>query len=240
MIKVLFSFRLIIFIVMKNYLIIIISAIVFLVLGNSCSSSRYVEPLAKKQHAIGLNLGGPLIKFGGNIIPTPMSSIVYGYGLDTNLTVFGGLHTTSLIFNNLHVDFGATYKFINQNKYTPSLSGSLNNTIVSSFKTGTTRYWPSLDLNGYWNFSKRNHFWYVGLSNWFELRKNRSHDSEQIQRWLPNPQAGVTLKTKTFQFNVEYKFLAVGITSNDVFVPYQSLSNSKGAMGLYLGITKTF
>ena len=225
---------------MKNYFIIISCVFTLLIANNSCSSSRFVEPLEKKQHAIGINLGGPLINFGGTIIPTPMSSIVYGYGLDSNLTLFGGLHTTSLIFNNFHSDFGVTYQFINQNKYTPSLSGSFNNTIVTSLRTGTTRYWPQVDLNGYWNFSKRNHFWYVGLSNWFELRSKRAHDLEQIKRWLPNPQAGVTLKTKTFQFNLEYKLLAVGISSNDVFVPYQSLSNNKGAMGLYLGITKTF
>ncbi len=240
MIKVLFSFRLIIFIIMKNYLSLIISASVMLVTGNSCSSSRFVEPLAKKQHAIGVNLGGPLINFGGATIPTPLSSIVYGYGLDSNLTAFGGLHTTSLIFNNFHTDIGLTYKFINQTKYTPSLSGSLNNTLVTSLRTGTTRYWPQVDLNGYWNFSKRNHFWYVGVSNWFELRNQRANDEVQIKRWLPNPQAGVTFKTKTFQFNIEYKLLAVGINSNDVFVPYQSLSNNKGAMGLYFGVTKTF
>lgn len=225
---------------MKIYLIIIVAAISILTIGNSCSSSRFIEPLAKKQHAVGVNLGGPLIKFGGAIIPTPMSSIIYGYGLDTNLTIFGGLHTTSLIFNNFHSDFGATYKFVNQNKVIPSLSGSINNTIVTSLRTGTTRYWPSLDLNGYWNFSKKNHFWYFGVSNWFELRKTRAHDLEQIQRWLPNPQVGITFKTKTFQFNIEYKLLAVGITSNDVFVPYQSLSNNKGAMGIYFGVTKTF
>lgn len=211
-----------------------------LIVGSACSSSRFVEPLEKKQHAIGFNVGGPLIELGDNVIPAPMSSIVFGYGLDTNLTIFGGIHTTSLIFNNSHVDFGITHKFLKQKKYTPSLSGSLNNTIVTSLRTGTTRYWPSLDINSYWNFSKRNHFWYVGVSNWFELRKNRSHDQEQLQRWLPNPHAGVTLKTKTFQFNLEYKILGIGIQSNDVFVPYKSLSDGKGAMGLYLGITKTF
>ena len=208
--------------------------------GNSCSSSRFVEPLEKNQKAIGIALGGPLINFGGATIPTPMSSVVFGYGLDTNFTVFGGVHTTSLLFNNFHTDFGLTYKFIDQNKLIPSLSGSFNNTFVTSFETGTSRYWPQLDINGYWNFSERNHFWYVGLSNWFELRKTRAHDLEQLKRWLPNPQAGVTFKTKTFQFNIEYKLLGLGITSNDVFVPYQSLSNNKGAMGLYFGVTKPF
>lgn len=218
-----------------SYIILLLS-----VFSISCSSSRFVEPLEKKQHAIGVNLGGPLINFGGTVIPTPLSSIVYGYGLDSNLTVFGGLHTTSLIFNNFHTDLGITYKFLKQNKIQPSISSSLNNTIVTSLRTGTTRYWPSIDLNSYWNFSKKNHFWYVGLSNWFELRSTRTHDLEQIKRWLPNPHAGITLKGKSLQFNLEYKLLGIGQQSNEVFVPYQSIANNKGAMGLYFGITKTF
>lgn len=207
--------------------------------GYSCSSSRFIEPLEKKQHAIGVNLGGPLINFSGLIIPTPMSSLVYGYGLDSNLTIFSGIHTTSLVFNNIHADFGISRKFLDQKKYTPSLSGSLNNTIVTSLRTGATRYWPQIDLNGYWNFTKKNHYWYIGVANWFELRKKRAHDLEQFKRWLPTPQMGITFKSNTFQFNIEYKILAAGLNSNDVFVPYQSLSNGKGAMGLYFGITKT-
>lgn len=225
---------------MKNYLIIITSLTIFFISGNSCSSSRFVEPLKRKQHAIGGNFGGPLINFGGVIIPTPMSSVIYGYGLDTNLTIFGGLHVSSLVFNNFHSDFGLTYKFLDQNKLTPSLSGSFNNTIVTSLRTGSARYWPSLDINSFWNFSNRNHYWYVGLSNWFELRNKRAHDLEQLKRWLPNPQIGITLKAKTFHFNMEYKLLVIGVNSNDVFVPYQSLSDNKGAMGLYFGVTKTF
>lgn len=210
------------------------------ILQISCSSSRFVEPLEKKQHAVGVNLGGPLINFGGAVIPTPMSSIVYGYGLDTNLTVFGGIHTTSLAFSNFHTDLGFTYQFLKQKRFVPSISSSLNNTIVTSFRTGTTRYWPSVDLNTFWNFSKRKHFWYMGLSNWFELRKTRTHDLEQLKRWLPNPHIGITLKGTKINYNIEYKLLGVGIQSNEVFVPYQSIANNKGAMGLYFGISKTF
>lgn len=238
MLRCFFHFNSLLLVVMKQYFYLIL--IVLTILQYSCSSSRFVEPLEKKQHAIGINVGGPIIKFGGAIIPTPLSSIVYGYGLDSNLTVFGGLHTTSLLFNNFHSDLGMTYKLLNQKNYIPSISSSLNNTIVTSLRTGTTRYWPSIDVNTYWNFSKRKHYWYLGMSNWFELRKTRAHDLEQIKRWLPNLQAGIILKGKKINYNIEYKLLGVGMQSNEVFVPYQSIANNKGAMGLYFGITKTF
>ncbi|MCT4580303.1 MAG: hypothetical protein N4A35_02715 [Flavobacteriales bacterium] len=223
---------------MKHFLYLFIITIILV--QASCSSSRFVEPLAKKQHAVGASIGGPLINFGGAVIPTPMSSVVYGYGIDSNLTAFGGLHTTALVFNNFHSDLGVTYRLFKQKDHFPALSSSLNNTIVTSLRTGTTRYWPSIDFNAYWNFSKRNHFWYLGLSNWFELRAKRAHDLEQLQRWLPNPHAGLTLKSKALQFNIEYKLLGLGQNSHDVFVPYQSIANNKGAMGLYFGITKLF
>jgi len=222
----------------KNHILILILTLG--IVTSSCVSSRFVEPLEKGTHAIGLDLGGPLLDFGKVTIPTPLSSISYGYGLDTNLTAFIGVHTTSLLFNNFHTDFGATYKFIDQNKFVPSVSGSFSNTIVASFRTGTTRYWPQIDVNGFWNFSEKKHFWYIGMSNWFELRPKRAHDQDQIKRWIVNPQIGATFKMNTFRFNIEYKVLAIGVNSKDVFVPYRSLSKGEGAMGIYLGISKTF
>ena len=63
----------------------------FLIIS-SCAPSRFVEPLKKGQHAVALDVGGPLIEFGGLIIPTPLSSISYGYGIDSTKTVLRKFH----------------------------------------------------------------------------------------------------------------------------------------------------
>ena len=69
--------------------------ILLVVLLSSCASSRFVEPLDKNQLAVGVELGGPALGFGGAVIPTPLSSISAGYGIDTNVTVYGCLLYTS-------------------------------------------------------------------------------------------------------------------------------------------------
>ena len=72
----------------------------------SCAPSRFIEPLSKNQQALSFNIGGSLIDYGGTTIPIPLTSLTYAYGLSNNLTAFGSLHTTSLIFNNLQMEIG--------------------------------------------------------------------------------------------------------------------------------------
>ena len=50
----------------------------FILLIEACAPERYVKPLAAKQQATGLALGGPLIKFGENTIPMPFLTANYG------------------------------------------------------------------------------------------------------------------------------------------------------------------
>ena len=75
----------------------------------SCSTSRFVRPLEKGQTATGFDLGGPVIDFADTKIPVPLSSLYIGHGLSNKLTVFGGLHTTALLFGTAQTDVGFTY-----------------------------------------------------------------------------------------------------------------------------------
>lgn len=220
---------------MKKFLVFFIGIWAF-----SCAPSRFVEPLEKGQHAVALDLGGPLIEFGGLIIPTPMSSISYGYGLDSTKTLYGGLHTTSLLFGNLHLDAGATFKLLNQTGIQPNLSVSPAITFISRPGADATNFWPRLDVNAYWNYGKRNNYFYAGATNWFEPQANRAHGEATLKRFLFNPQIGHAAKFGTWQLQTELKFLAPGEDNSFVFVPYRSVFGNNGATGLYLNLIKTF
>jgi hypothetical protein len=219
----------------------------FLILGliiisTSCGSSRFVEPLKKNELAVGGNIGGPLINFGGLTIPVPLSAIEVGYGLDTNLTIHGALHTTSILFGNLQIDAGATYKFLNQKKYIPNLSVNPGFNFIYSPSYKVAKFWPTLDLNAYWNYGKRKNYFYTGINNMFELSKTMANDQPQKQRWLFNPQLGHVLKSKSgnFQFTTEIKFLALNQDNTYSFVPYNSITGKNGATGVYLGFRYIF
>lgn len=219
---------------MKEFYILGISMILLL---GSCAPSRFVEPLQKKELAVGANLGGPLIKYGSATIPVPLTAIEVGYGLDTNLTVHGGLHTTALFFGDFQVDAGVTYKLLNQKRYIPNVSTNVGFNFIGSPSYKVAKFWPILDLNAYWNYGKRKNYFYTGINNMFELSKTMANDQPQKQRWLLNPQLGHVLKSKSgqFQFTTEIKFLAPNQENTYSFLPYNSFTGNQGATGIYLG-----
>lgn len=222
---------------MKKHLFFLLIISVFA----SCASSRFVEPLQKNEQAIAIDIGGPIIVNGETTMPIPLSSIVYARGIDTNITFFGSLHFTSLLFYNIQTDFGATYRFYESiNPYIPSFSTSLNGNAIWDFDDNVFKFWPQLDINAYWNFGKQNHYIYLGVSNWWELANERSQNRPQLDRWLVNPQIGVVFKNKNWLFSLETKFLAPSHNNVNLFVPYFSLLGDKGANGIYFGVGYKF
>jgi hypothetical protein len=207
----------------------------------SCASSRFVEPLKKGEQAVAFDVGGPLIEFGDLIIPIPLTSLVYGRGIDSNLTVFGSLHITALLFSNIQSDFGATYRFYqSNNKFIPAFSASANGNFVWDMDDSKVKFWPQLDLNIYWNFGEKKHYLYAGVSNWWELGKTRSQDRPQLDRWLVNPQIGFVYKPNKWFYSIETKFLAPSHDNVNLFVPYFSILGTKGANGIYFGVGRQF
>jgi len=209
-----------------------------LILISSCAPARFVEPLQKNEIAIGGNFGGPVIGLGGIVLPIPLTAIEAGYGLDTNLTIHGGLHTTALYFGNLQMDLGVTYKILEQKKYIPNVSINPGFNFIYDFDDKLAKFWPTLDVNAYWNYGKRSSYFYVGFNNMFELSKTMAFEQEQKQRWLFSPQIGHILKTKRekWQFTTEIKFLVPNQDNSYAFMPYKSLTGSYGATGVYLGL----
>jgi len=218
---------------------VVVGAVVFIA---SCAPSRFVEPLQKKELAVGGSFGGPLLDFGGKPIPVPMSSVEVGYGVDSNLTVHGGLHTTAIVFGNFQMDAGVTYKFLNQDKYIPNLSVNPGFNFIFDVGDKIAKFWPTLDLNSYWNYGGRQNYFYAGFNNYFELSKTMANDQLQKQRWVFNPQIGHVLKSKNgnLQFTTEIKFLGLNQSNTYSFVPYNSLTGSHGATGIYLGLRYIF
>jgi len=218
--------------------LIITLSIIIIITSSSCAPARFVEPLQKKELAIGGNFGGPVIGVGAITTPIPLTAVEVGYGLDTNLTLHGGIHTTALLFGNLQMDLGITYKFLNQDKYIPNVSVNPGFNFVYDFDDNLSKFWPTLDINAYWNYGKRHSYWYLGLNNMFELSKTMAFDQPQKQRWIFSPQIGHVLKTKKekWQFTTELKFLALNQDNSYAFMPYKSLTGSYGATGFYLGL----
>lgn len=218
----------------------LLAVIAVVSLLQACGPSRFVKPLAKNEKAVAVSAGGPLIEFSGSTIPVPLTSIAYGHGVDSNITVFAGWHPTAALFNNLQLDIGATYSLATQKGNLPGLTVSPVMNIVRDLDEKLGRVWPQFDINTYWELGENKHLLYLGLSSWFELRLQRSHEQNQIQRWIPSPMVGYTHRVKKTDFNLEFKFIAPAADNRYTFVPYKSVFGDTGATGIYLSAVRRF
>jgi hypothetical protein len=218
-----------------------ILAVFAIVLGvYSCAPTRFIEPLEPGQSAITGTLGGPLLKSGSIIGPAPLTSIAYGRGIDSNLTVYAGVHTTAALFGNLQTDVGITYRLLKQNLYIPSISVSPAINSILDFKDKEGRIWPKADANLYWNFGEKKHVVYVGSTVWFSLNKYTANDVLNENRVVPNAQLGLIWKGKKWQYGLETKLVHPSYNTERTFIVYPSVFEDKGGIGIYLSFTRAF
>ena len=205
----------------------------------SCAPARFVKPLQKKEHAANLSLGGPLIKFGTATIPIPFIMANYGYGIDSTLTGFASFNITSALYGNFQMELGASKQVLKQHKYVPALSLTPIANIIYKNKDAKKLY-PQLAINAFWEYGKRKNIVYVGMDNWFELASKRQFEIKQKNRWIFMPMIGHSVVGKKWNFNIEAKVIAPNLSNEKLVVDYVTPFNTKGAFGIYLGLTRKF
>jgi hypothetical protein len=222
---------------MNKYKIVCIGFIAQLLF--SCAPSLVVRPLQKGEKQVSANLGGPLMGFAGTTIPIPLSAVSYAQGVSDKVTLFGGLHTTALIYGVIQTDIGACV-----NVYHPDSSQfglSINPVVNIAYDKweGNFKLWPEVDINAYWEFNPKKSFTYIGISNWFELSSKRAHEETQENRWLINPHIGYTYVRKKWNYNFETKWLVPNVDTKPNVVDYKGV-NGKGGIGIYFTFTRKF
>lgn len=214
------------------------SIIALLFLWN-CAPSRYVKPLAKNQSAASFSFGGPLIQFSGAPIPIPFSTLGYAYGVTTDATTYGNLHSTSLLFGNLQLDAGATMQlYKKESKFGLTASPAVQLAYNVRNKTGF-RIWPSADINTYFHFRQKPSYLYAGVNSWFELSALKAHQQVQQRKAIPNVQLGYVIVKTKWQHQFECKYLGIGIPNLPGVVDYIGISG-KGSLGIYYSLVRKF
>lgn len=204
-----------------------------------CAPSRIVKPLKYKEQVAGLTFGGPVINFAGAPIPIPYTTLYYANGIGSNVTLFGSLHTTSLLFANLQTEIGATFDIYKFNKKF-AITGSNALQVIYNFRNnGKVKVWPSIDLNAYYHPKEKNSFVYGGLSSWIELNRFKAHQQTKTRTLVPNLQVGYQFVNTKFTHQVEMKYLGLGIANTPNVVDYIGLAG-QGAFGIYYGVSYKF
>ncbi len=212
--------------------------ILFLLIA-SCAPSRFVKPLEKNKSAISVSAGGPLIKYNKSTVPIPFATAIYGYGVGNKTTAFAGLNATSALYGNFQTEAGATLRLSSQHKFMPAFSVTpVINFIYRNSKT--TRVYPQVDLNAFWEYGKNKNLIYVGVDNWFELRRQKAHGRSQRQAWFFSPMIGHTLVKNKWEINIEIKVMAPHVSNQNIVVEYQTPFKNHGAFGVYLSYNRKF
>lgn len=223
----------------NNNLLKLSAIIALLVIFQSCAPSRVVRPLEKGERQVSANLGGPLFDFAGTTIPLPLTAISYAQGVTDNVTVFGGIHTTAMLYGVIQTDIGACINLYHSDSSQFGLSVNPVVNMAYDKWEGNFKLWPEIDINAYWEFKPKKSFTYVGVSNWFELASERAHGETQENRWLINPHLGYTYVRNKWNYNFETKWLVPNVDTKPNVVDYKGIGG-KGGVGIYFTFTRKF
>ena len=216
-----------------------VATCLFLLLLSACSTSRVVKPLDEGKLSFSADAGGPIFNYKGNDIPMPLSSVSMAYGLNRDHTLFTGLHTTQLVYGVGHVDIGMVRSLYRPSFNVPGFSITPAVNFMLDKWERHFKLYPSVDINAYWDVFDRRDYFYVGMSNWFELARERAHGEDQPNFWIPSLHTGYTLVTGRMNYTLEAKYLAPLHSNEDIVVDYLSPTDN-GAVGVYMRVSVTF
>lgn len=217
----------------------VVAAMMVLGMVVGCAPTRYVHPLEAGELAITGTLGGPVFDNFGYPLPVPNTTVGVGYGIMPQLTGYACFYPTSAAFGVLQGDVGAVYGITEPRRWRPGVSLSPTLNLAGDVWEGRFKAWPQLDANAYWTYGHHLHILYAGLSSWYELAGRRAHGQEQPQFILPGFQVGHVLRGKRLDLTVELKANNVTKSNRDLTVSWWGLG-SRGAVGIYLGLTRRF
>ncbi len=213
--------------------------LLYTTLLTACAPQRFVKPLAKKEQALQLTLGGALFEYKHSTIPMPFLCVAWGYGIDSSLTGFGALNISSALYGNIQAELGATKGILMQNRWSPALSITpLLNVIYRNAEV--RKVYPQLALNAWWEYGKRKHLIYFSLDNWFETAAVKANDKKQKTHVLYMPSIGHIYRHRQWELLLEAKVMAPNLSNEGLVIEYKTPLGTHGAFGVYIGCTRKF
>ena len=140
------------------------------------------------------------------------------------------------------MDIGATKRLYQADSsgYLPSLSSSFSVNSLLDLNEGEYDIYPQIDLNAYWNFGKADqHFIYLGIATWTDLKARKAHDEIQGTSVLFNPHLGTNFALKKWNLTLEYKVLGLGQSNQDIVVNYAKWHGERSVPGIFVCLAKT-
>jgi hypothetical protein len=139
----------------------------------------------------------------------------------------------------IQVDAGIVRSLVRPDGWQPGISFSPVLGFAVDVWQGKAKLWPQLDLNAWWEYGERRHYFYAGFSAWIEPAGKRAYGDPQSQHLLPAFQLGNVLSFKSVDFQVELKANNFSQPNRDATISWLGIGG-RGGLGVYLGLTKRF
>ncbi|PKP23287.1 MAG: hypothetical protein CVU05_00115 [Bacteroidetes bacterium HGW-Bacteroidetes-21] len=210
-----------------------------LIILSACSGTRQVIPLKAKEHNVAASLGGPMIKFSGLVIPMPLTSVAWSYGINDTYTTTTAIHTTSMLFGVIHFE-GSVLSRVYLSPCTRSgITVSPGFHAMADIWEGKFSFYPFADFMFYRTYNEGKGMFYAGPSLMFDVRSTKAFDVKNTNRIIPWFSAGYKWNRPKISYSVELKYLNFTRNNQNIVVEYIAPGN-KGALGIYFGLSKTF
>lgn len=196
---------------------IILISIVFLA---SCAPSRYVVPLNRKEKAISLSYGGPIVQEDGVAMPAPLFDFSYAYGKSDKQTRFAAVKISPMFDGYFAGELGILKEW----KYWSDRKLGLTTNVVANLMTdnkdGGFNFFPQFDMNLYWHFKSDPHydcdcpgdpkwkmFLYVGFQSHFNVVSDYDFTDPFKDDVLFSPHFGYSFGTGKWRLSPEIKWI---------------------------------
>ena len=213
---------------------------VTLVVLASCNATRVIKPLEKGEKQLCAGIGGPGIIYGGAPIPISLTSVNYAHGIDSNVTLAIGLHTTSIAFGVLQTDISAGIRAFQNKTDRFGITAAPGLHLLYDFYENNFRSYPQLDALTWWQYSEnKKHLIYGGVGTWIELFKKKAHGQTQSNELMPWVTLGHQFNMDRWSYMTEFKYLGFQRESAPSVVDFVSPAG-RGTIGFYFGVSRRF
>lgn len=220
-------------------LLIIAFSFSLLLLLAGCSAHTSLEPIGRDNLDINLSIGGPVVKAFNNHIPVPYITGGLKYGLTPDINLCGGFHFTSLPYELLGIELGASYFPAANNGLIPTVGISPGLLTFCSLKSGIEsrfRIYPTLTSTASWHIN--DNLIFTGFD--FTLPFTKPDYDNSSPKFIFSPFAGYRFELgKSFRLITEIKWQGANIKSSQVAVEYTRIAKY-GAVAILFALERAF
>jgi hypothetical protein len=213
----------------------------------SCTPTRYVVPLLKREKAFSISYGGPVMKDANAVMPVPLVNVTYAKGKSDRLTYFGGLHLTPAVEGYFAGEVGALKEWYYNGDTKLGFTTNFVVNLMADKWEGKLDFIPQFDANLYWHFKGDPHyhcdcpgdpkygmFTYFGFQSHYKVVSNYDYIAPFKDDLLFSPHFGFSFGASQWKLNTEIKWIQPWVDNTEHDPEIWNPAMPTGTFGGYL------